>query len=139
MAIEIQDLDHVVLRVADMARALRFYRDVLGCREERTILDGALVQLRAGRSMIDLLDATVALGEVDAADAARVPNMDHFALHIDPFDEEALRAHLQSHGVEPGQVERRYGAVGFSPSMYIKDPDGNTVELKGPATPGDDD
>ncbi len=129
----------MVLRVADMARALRFYRDVLGCSEERTILDGALVQLRAGRSMIDLLDTSVALGEAGAADAARAPNMDHFALHIDPFDEAALRAHLKSHGVEPGPVERRYGAVGYGPSMYIKDPDGNTVELKGPATPGEDD
>lgn len=139
MAIEIQDLDHVVLRVADMQRALRFYCDVLGCREERTILDGALVQLRAGRSMIDLLDASVALGETGAADAARTPNMDHFALRIDPFDEAALRAHLKSHGVEPGEVERRYGAAGFGPSMYIRDPDGNMVELKGPATPGEDD
>ena len=139
MAIEIQDLDHVVLRVADMDRALRFYRDVLGCREERRTMDGALVQLRAGRSMIDLLDAAVAPGEAGETDAARTPNMDHFALHIDPFDEAALRAHLESHGVEPGEVERRNGAVGFGPSMYIKDPDGNTVELKGPATPGDDD
>jgi hypothetical protein len=58
--------------------------------------------------------------------------MDHFALRIDPFDEGSLRAHLASHGVEAGERATRYGAEGDGPSLYIKDPDGNTVELKGP-------
>ncbi len=58
--------------------------------------------------------------------------MDHFALRIDPFDEADLRAHLDSHGVAVGELATRYGAEGDGPSLYIKDPDGNTVELKGP-------
>ncbi len=125
MMFAIEGLDHVVLRVAHMPRALRFYRDVLGCHEERRVASIGLIQLRAGASLIDLLPA-------DGAPDAEAGNMDHFALRIEPFDETALRAHLSAHGVEAGEVARRYGAQGMGPSMYISDPDGNTVELKGP-------
>ena len=125
VAFSLKGLDHVVLRVADTARAVRFYRDVLGCREERQVESIGLVQLRAGASLIDLIPG-------DARPGAAGRNMDHFALSIDPFDEAALRAHLTRHGVEIGEVAERYGAEGDGPSMYITDPDGNTIELKGP-------
>ena len=123
MTFAVKGLDHVVLRVADLERAIRFYTDVLGCREERRVDSFNLVQLRAGASLIDLILAEAPPG---------TGNMDHFALRIDPFDEAALRRHLDAHGVEIGEVARRYGAEGNGPSMYIADPDGNTVELKGP-------
>ena len=123
MTFAVKGLDHVVLRVADLERAIRFYTDVLGCREERRVDSFNLVQLRAGASLIDLILAEAPPG---------AGNMDHFALRIDPFDEAALRRHLDAHGVEIGEVARRYGAEGNGPSMYIADPDGNTVELKGP-------
>ena len=123
MTFTVKGLDHVVLRVADLDRAIRFYTDVLGCREERRVDSFNLVQLRAGASLIDL---------ILAEDPPGAGNMDHFALRIDPFDEAALRRHLDAHGVEVGEVARRYGAEGNGPSMYIADPDGNTVELKGP-------
>jgi hypothetical protein len=58
--------------------------------------------------------------------------MDHLCLRIESFSEAALRAHLRSAGVEASAVESRYGAEGRGPSMYIFDPEGNTVELKGP-------
>ena len=58
-------------------------------------------------------------------------NVDHFAVRLSEFDEAAIRAHLASHGVEAGDVGDRYGALGMGPSMYIRDPDGNVVELKG--------
>ena len=122
---QVLNLDHVVLRVADLARACRFYRDVLGCREERRVESIGLVQLRAGASLIDLVPA-----EPPAAGGG---NMDHFALRIEPFEEAALRAHLSAAGLEVGQVVQRYGAEGSGPSIYIEDPDGNVVELKGPA------
>ncbi len=125
MTFAIKGLDHVVLRVADMERAIRFYCEVLGCQEERRVESIGLVQLRAGVSLIDLEPATGPFG-------AGARNMDHFALNIEPFDEAALRAHLSASGVEIGEVARRYGAQGLGPSMYITDPDGNTVELKGP-------
>ncbi len=126
MSFAIQGLDHVVLRVADLDRALRFYCEVLGCSEERRVESISLVQLRAGTALIDLVPAE------GAPEVAR-GNMDHFALRIEPFDEADLRAHLAAHGVAVGEVARRYGAEGHGPSLYLQDPDGNTVELKGPA------
>ena len=129
MAISIKRLDHVVVNVADMDRALAFYVGVLGCTEERRPFDG-LVQMRAGASMIDLmLKKSPDTGDTGDTGA---PNMDHFAVVLEPFDEAAIRQHLESHGVEPGKVVQRYGAEGNGPSMYIHDPDGNMVELKGP-------
>lgn len=125
MSFTVKQLDHVVVRVADMDRAIGFYAKVLGCAVERRVDSIRLVQLRAGLSMIDL----VAAKEEPRAGPG---NMDHFAVRIDPFDEEAIRRHLASHGVEAGKVASRYGAEGRGPSMYILDPDGNTVELKGP-------
>jgi len=133
-AIEIRGLDHVVLRVADLERALRFYCDVLGCTEERRVDALGLVQLRAGAALIDLVPVDSPLGRHGGpapGEAGR--NVDHFALQLERLDEALLRAHLEAHGVEPGDVAQRYGAQGMGPSMYLRDPDGNTVELKGPA------
>ena len=131
-AIEIRGLDHVVLRVADVARSLGFYCGVLGCAEERRVDALGLVQLRAGGALIDLVAVDSPLGRLGgppAGDVAR--NLDHFALQLARFDEAALRAHLAAHGVEAGEVAERYGALGMGPSLYVRDPDGNVVELKG--------
>ena len=136
MAIRVLGIDHVVLRVRDIERALAFYRDVLGCREERRVDDIGLVQLRAGRALIDLVDVASPLGrEGGAAPAKEGRNVDHVALRIAVFDEARLVDHLTAHGIAPGEVERRYGAEGDGPSMYIEDPDGNVIELKGPPSP----
>ena len=125
MVFSIKNLDHVVLYVSDLDRAIRFYCEVLGCKEERRVESINLVQLRAGQSLIDLIPK-------DPGSEDGKPNMHHFALRIDPFEESALRSHLESHGVEVGEVASRYGAEGHGPSIYIQDSDGNTVELKGP-------
>ncbi|MGE5094407.1 MAG: VOC family protein [Betaproteobacteria bacterium] len=129
----ILDLDHVVLRVADLERSLRFYRDILGCGIERHQERIGLMQLRAGRALIDLVPLDGPLGRAGGAGpGAEGRNMDHFCLRIDPFDGEPLRRYLQERGLEPGKVESRFGAEGEGPSLYLTDPDGNTVELKGP-------
>ena len=127
--IRIAGLDHVVLRVASLDRAIEFYEKVLGCRVERRLDQPELVQLRAGASLIDLVPAST-------PPQAAARNMDHFAVRVDGFDAVALAAHLKRHGVIVGEVRERYGAEGYGPSLYISDPDGNTVELKGPATRG---
>lgn len=118
-------LDHVVLRTADMDRALAFYCGVLGMREERRVERLGLIQLRAGASMIDLVPAA------DGDDAAG-RDMDHFAIRLAPWDADAIRAHLSAHGYETPEPAMRYGAEGDGWSIYVDDPDGNTVELKGP-------
>ncbi len=134
MTVNILGIDHVVLRVSDIDRSIRFYGEVLGCAVERRVDDIGLVQLRAGRSLIDLVDIDGELGRMGGAGpGADAHNMDHFALRIESFDEDALRRHLADHGIAVGEVKLRYGAEGDGPSFSIRDPDGNTVELKGPA------
>lgn len=132
-AIEVQGLDHVVLRVADLERSMRFYRDALGCVLERSIEKLGLYQMRAGDALIDLVPVDSPLGRPGGAPAGgQGRNLDHLALRLAAFDEKAIRSHLEAHGVEAGEVAERYGAGGSGPSMYIRDPDGNVVELKGP-------
>ncbi len=127
-------IDHVVLRVRDLERALAFYRDALGCAIERRVDDLGLVQLRAGSALIDLVPVEGALGRAGGAPPGEEGrNVDHLALRVEPFDEEKLRAWLAEHGIEAGDVAERYGAEGTGPSIYVRDPDGNVVELKGPA------
>ena len=125
-AIRVAGLDHLVLRVADLDRSIRFYGEVLGCHVERRLEEPKLVQLRAGTSMIDLVPTG------SAPQPAEGRNLDHFAVRISTFDLAALAAHLQRHGIAVGEVRRRYGAEGYGSSLYITDPDGNVVELKGP-------
>jgi glyoxylase I family protein len=132
--IDVRNLDHVVLRVSDVNTSLAFYCEVLGCREERRLEELGLYQLRAGASLIDLVDVEGPLGKAGGPPPGeQARNVDHVALFLAGFDEPAIRAHLEKHGVEAGDVAERYGAQGMGPSLYIRDPDGNTIELKGPA------
>lgn len=131
--IQIREIDHLVLRVADLDAMLRFYCDALGCAVERRKDDIGLVQLRAGRSMIDLVPVEGPLGRAGgAAPGTEGRNLDHFCLRIEPFDEPAIRAELTRRGIELGVVATRNGAEGEGPSVYVRDPEGNTIELKGP-------
>lgn len=132
-AIEIRGIDHVVIRARDVEGMTAFYRDVLGCAVERRLDEIGLIQLRAGRSLIDLVDVAGTIGrEGGAAPGAEGRNMDHLCLRLEALDEAAIGAHLEAHGVAPGEIVSRYGAEGDGPSMYIRDPEDNTVELKGP-------
>ncbi len=130
----LRDIDHVVLRVGDVAKMRAFYEGVLGCTLEKVQAHIGLTQLRAGRSLIDLVDIAGPIGrEGGAAAGPEGRNMEHFCLIVEPFEPEAIAAHLAAHGVEPGSLANRYGAEGEGPSLYLKDPEGNGVELKGPA------
>ena len=131
----LESLDHVVLRVADLTRSLRFYCEILGCTVEREQKAIGLTQLRAGRSLIDLVPVDGPLGRMGGpAPGEGARNMDHFAVSIEPFDEAAIHAWLEGHAIEAPEAGQRYGAEGEGPSIYIRDPDGNVVELKGPPT-----
>jgi catechol 2,3-dioxygenase-like lactoylglutathione lyase family enzyme len=133
MTVRIREIDHVVLRVSDLERMLGFYRDVLGCTVERRKDGIGLIQLRAGRSLVDLVPVDGELGRAGgAAPGNEGRNMDHLCFRLETFDEASLAEHLARHGVEPGAVHSRYGAEGEGPSMYVTDPEGNTIELKGP-------
>lgn len=128
--------DHIVLRIVDKERMIAFYRDVLGCPVDWDRPELGLTHIRAGSSLIDLVTVDGRLGALGgAAPGAEGRNLDHFALAVRPFDEPAIRAHLAAHGVKIDDEGPRYGAEGDGPSIYIKDPEGNTVELKGPRAP----
>ena len=131
--IDIQAIDHIVIRAHDLSRMVAFYRDVLGCEVERESDKFKLVQLRAGNALIDLMGSV----KPEEGGNARPPlsearNMDHFCVRIDPWDADKIRTHLEKYGAEFGKVGERYGALGRVPAMYLQDPEGNTVELMGP-------
>ena len=133
--IALRDIDHLVLRVVDLDRMLAFYTGVLGCTLERRQDAIGLVQLRAGRSLVDLVPVDGELGRTGgAAPGAEGRNVDHFCFRVEPFDEAEIRRDLAAAGVAAGPTQRRFGAEGEGPSIYIADPEGNTVELKGPPT-----
>lgn len=135
--IRLSDIDHVVLRVRDLDAMLGFYCTVLGCSVERRQDDIGLVQLRAGRAMLDLVPVDGKLGrEGGAAPGTEGRNMDHLCFRVAGWDEAAIRSHLQANGIGAGPLASRYGAEGEGPSIYLADPEGNTVELKGPPQAG---
>ena len=132
---QILRLDHVVLRVADLDRSIHFYATVLGCAIVRRRDDLGLIHLRAGVSLIDLVSIDGPLGRRGGGPAAADGrNMDHLCLRIGPFDAAAVERHVAAMAIEPsGPVRINFGAEGEGPSLYIQDPDGNTIELKGPS------
>jgi glyoxylase I family protein len=132
--IRIREIDHIVLRVRDIAAMRRFYCDVLGASHVAWRPEFGMSHLRVGSAMIDLITADGPLGRQGGAAAGKEGrNLDHFCLRVEPFDQEAIVAHLKNHGVAVGEVRRRYGAEGNGVSIYLADPEGNTVELKGPS------
>ncbi|MEQ9005585.1 MAG: VOC family protein [Pseudomonadales bacterium] len=135
----LDQLDHVVLRARDHEVLIRFYRNVLGCTLEREAPELGLTQLRAGASLIDIVAADGRLGRAAGTAPRRGGghNMDHFCLRVTPFRPEAISRHLREHGIKPSEVRHVFGAEGYGPSIYLEDPEGNTIELKGPATGAD--
>jgi len=130
--IRIRKIDHLVLRSKNVAGMVRFYQEVLGCEVERELPPAVgLTQLRAGNALIDIVAVDSELGRAGGAPPGPTGNnVDHFCLELQAVGEHELREWLESRGVECGPFQTRYGAGGFGPSIYIRDPDGNTVELR---------
>ena len=115
-------LDHVVIDCEDVERSLRFYADELGLEplrvDEWRAGDAPFPSLRVDEGPI-----------IDRFAAARSgENMNHLCLVVDPTDLEAVKASGRF-TVVAGPA-RRWGARGEGTSLYVLDPDGNTVELR---------
>jgi len=123
MTFRVERIDHVVLRVRDLAAMVRFYEQALGFVVERRLDRLSLVQMRAGASLLDLVGAEQAEGP---------PNMDHLCFRVEPFDRDAIVTRLAPFDISVGETVERYGAEGNGPSVYFHDPEGNQIELKGP-------
>ncbi|TMH70061.1 MAG: VOC family protein [Betaproteobacteria bacterium] len=128
--IQIRKIDHLVLRVRDIDAMRAFYCDVLGAEHIGYRPKFAMSHLRVGDCMLDLVEAEK---RGLPAPAAGGLNLDHFCFRVEPFDQEAIVAHLKRHNVAIGPIRDRYGAEGNGVSIYLTDPEGNTVELKGPS------
>ena len=113
-------LDHVVLRVGDQEASRRFYTEVLGCTVDHVNERIALVQLRFGEHLIDLLPGPPS-----------TEGLAHVCLSVRCGDLGAVRDALAARGVRlEGDVVERRGAYGTGPSLYLRDPDGYLIELK---------
>ncbi len=128
-------LDHLVLRTENIEGLRDFYRQI-GCevvKDQTTTL--GLLQLRLGASMLDLIDVNGELGQQGGCGPGRHGrNLDHFAVRVEPFDAEQILNFCEQRGITAMQAKQPLlGAEGYGPAVYIEDPDGNRIELKGPA------
>lgn len=130
---ELLGIDHLLLLVDGLPAAERFYCEVIGCSVQERLPEYGMVQLSAGTSLIDLVDVGSSEGAWARPGNAGGRNMDHFCLATGPWEEQALRHHLSSHHVEIIEEGVHSGARGASFSLYVRDPSGNVVELKGPS------
>jgi len=124
MTFHVERIDHVVLRVRDLPAMVKFYEQALGFKVERTLERLSLVQMRAGASMLDLVQG-------DRPQSGG--NMDHLCFRIEPFDRSVIEDRLSPLGIAIGETFQRYGAEGTGASVYFNDPEGNQIELKGPS------
>jgi predicted Fe-S protein YdhL (DUF1289 family) len=101
--------------------------DLLSYDQDQLSEDGKtkLAQMHSGGQGIAKLS--------DVVFSASTSTMDHLCVRVDPFDEEKMRPYLESHGVNVIDVGPRKGAEGVGLSLYLEDPEGNVVELKGPS------
>jgi glyoxylase I family protein len=121
---KIAEIDHVVFRCRDQNKMLDFYTRLLGLVEERRLEQIGLIQLRAGHSMIDLVPEESAREETHK-------NVDHVCLGIAAADMAAVVRYLKESSIElVGEIATRYGARGMGLSIYLRDPEGNVIELK---------
>jgi glyoxylase I family protein len=127
---ELRAIDHVVLIVDGLEDAVKWYAEVVGAAEEHSLREYGMVQLRAGASMIDLVDVGADGGEWARPKVEGGRNMDHLCLEIGPVTRKAMLAHLKKHGLEVEEEGMRSGAKGEGYSWYVRDPWGNQIELK---------
>jgi catechol-2,3-dioxygenase len=130
--LQILAIDHIVLRTTKLTEMLEFYTNVLSCTIEReTPKETGLTQLRAGNALIDLVNVNSRLGAIGGGPPSQTErNVDHFCLQIKSMSEQNIIDFLQKKQIEMGNFEDRYGAQGDGRSIYIKDPEGNGVELR---------
>ena len=133
---QVRGIDHVVYRVRDLKAVEAFYRDILGCEVVKRQEHLGLVHIRTGSALVDLISVEGKLGRMGGAAPSREgQNVAHLCLRVDPFEGPALLRHLNALGVSASEISSNFGAEGEGPSLYLKDPEGNTIELKGPAKP----
>ncbi len=124
-------IDHVALRVDDLAGLGRFYRDVLGCVVERERPELGMTHFRVGDALVDLIARDGPLGRTSRASAEHlVGNLDHLCFRVANFDPEIAAQAIQAAGADVVSTRSRYGATGDGISIYARDPEGNGLEFR---------
>jgi catechol 2,3-dioxygenase-like lactoylglutathione lyase family enzyme len=124
--VKVVGLDHIVFRCADTEKSLAFYTDTLGLVPER------VTEWRAGEApfpSVRITPTTIIdlFGGGGGSDTSPgVANVDHVCLVIEPADLDALAPQFPN----AQRADHLFGAQGYASSLYIKDPDGNTIELR---------
>ncbi len=129
----LEGIDHILLLVSGLDAAARFYTEVLGCTVEGALPQYGMLQLRAGAALIDLVDIAAPEASWAKPPVAGGRNLDHLCLALAAHDEAELRRHLARHHVAIIEEGIHGGSRGESLSLYVRDPSGNVIELKGPA------
>jgi catechol 2,3-dioxygenase len=118
-------LGHIVFYVKDLNQSLRFYRDLLGFKEVGRIFDGAAAALTSGRTHHELL--LIQVGEAPGPPTGRRRGLYHIGIKVgDSLDElRQAKQELEQAGIPiEGMSDHT-----VSQSLYLRDPDGNEVEL----------
>jgi catechol 2,3-dioxygenase-like lactoylglutathione lyase family enzyme len=122
--VRVTDLDHIVLNCNDVERSLAWYRDLLGLTPVR------VDEWRSGQvpfPSVRVNDHTII--DLFASDRSGV-NVDHVCLVVDGTDLRALAASGSFDIVGDGPIDGLFGARGTAMSLYVRDPDANTIELR---------
>jgi catechol 2,3-dioxygenase-like lactoylglutathione lyase family enzyme len=128
--VRVTELDHVVINCADVERSLAWYRDRLGLTPVRA------AEWRSGEvpfPSVRVNEHTII--DLFASDRSGV-NVDHVCLVVDGADLHALAASESFDVVGDGPIDGLFGARGTATSLYVRDPDGNTIELRSYADRG---
>jgi len=122
--VRVLGLDHLVLRCTDVEASLTFYCEQLGLEAVR------VEQWHQGEAPFPSVrvDATTIIDLL--AGVRDGTNLDHLCLVLAATDLHALAASGQFHVVGEGAVDGLFGAQGLATSLYVRDPDGNVVELR---------
>jgi len=123
--VKAQYLGHVVFYVKDLERSLAFYRDLLGFTEVGRVFGGAAAALTSGRTHHELL--LIQVGDAPPPPTGRRLGLYHIGIKVgDSLDElRAAKKELERAGVEIGGMSDHT----VSQSLYLRDPDGNEVEI----------
>lgn len=129
--VSVTGFDHLVLSCRKAKATRAFYENVLGFRVTSELPQWGMTELTAGNAVIVLVDAASKEGAWAVSSKGEGENMNHYCLRLKSFDEAGLRAMLAQNGIAIEEEQHEETEAGPEHAFYVRDPDGNYVELRG--------